>query len=277
MADEKVHIFISHISEEQVEAMRAKSYLEKVYRDRVEVFTATSWTSIAPGDDWFLKVQDAIEHADVMVVLCSADSVMRPWIQFETGAGWFAKRTKVIPICHKAMTPAALPEPIRRLQAVDINDTDEAAQLAKLAKAIRAVTDLPEPAHVDIEELAAAASDNPSQTLKGWVLRPGAHQGEELTATFKVGEVKAVDYKRAESAKLDPNDTIFVKLFLEPPTGQFVNAMASGQQASLFERLDGSSAVVQAKVAFVALHASDVYERSSPLIVVREARERVTG
>lgn len=70
------------------------------------MFTATSWTSIAPGDDWFSKIQDAIENADIMVVLCSADSVMRPWIQFETGAGWFSKRIKVIPICHKSMTPA---------------------------------------------------------------------------------------------------------------------------------------------------------------------------
>jgi hypothetical protein len=91
---EKIHIFLSHISEEQVEANKAKAYLDQVYKDRIEVFVASSWTSIPPGEDWFNCIADAIDKADIMIVFCSGDSVGSPWVQFETGAGWFAKKPR---------------------------------------------------------------------------------------------------------------------------------------------------------------------------------------
>lgn len=71
MPEAVVRIFISHISEEQVEATRAKEYLEAVFPKRIKVFIASSWTSIAPGEDWFQKIQDAIQNADIMLVLAS--------------------------------------------------------------------------------------------------------------------------------------------------------------------------------------------------------------
>ncbi len=278
MPEVVVRVFISHISEEQVEAARAKEYLEAVFPKRIQVFIASSWTSIAPGEDWFQKIQEAIQNADIMLVLASGDSVARPWLQFETGAGWFAKQTKVIPVCHKGMTPAALPDPIRRLQAVDINAETEAQQLSKLAAALRSVTDLPEPAALDIENLAPAASSDLSQMLKTWVLRPAAHKGQELTGTFRVGDVRAVDHSRAVSASLDPDDTLFVRLFVDPPTGQFVNAMASGNVATLFEKLDASNAVVRAKIKLIGAYKTDAgTDRSSPVIIVQTADERRTG
>lgn len=278
MPDTVVRIFISHISEEQVEATRAKEYLEAVFPNRIQVFIASSWTSIAPGEDWFQKIEEAIQNADIMLVLASGDSVARPWLQFETGAGWFAKQTKVIPVCHKGMTPAALPDPIRRLQAVDINAETEAQQLAKLAAAVRSVADLPEPAPLDIENLAPAASTNVSQMIKTWVLRPAAHKGQEVVGMFRVGDVRVVDHGRAVSASLDPEDSVFVRLFVEPPTGQFVNAMASGEEATLFEKLDASNAVVRAKIKLVGTHKGEATsDRPSPVIVVASAEERRTG
>ena len=91
MSDPKtVKVFISHISEEQAEAVKAKDYLEQVFAGQVEVFAASSWTSIAPGQDWFQCITEAIENAEIMVVLCSGDSVNRPWIQFETG--WMVRK-----------------------------------------------------------------------------------------------------------------------------------------------------------------------------------------
>lgn len=112
-------IFISHIADEHAEAARAKEFLDKSFGDNIEVFLASSWESIQPGDDWFKRIEEAISSADIMLVLASTESVNRPWIQFETGAAWFSKK-KVIPVCHKGMTPGALPEPIRRLEAIDI-------------------------------------------------------------------------------------------------------------------------------------------------------------
>jgi hypothetical protein len=47
-------------------------------------------------------------------------------------------------------------------------------------------------------------------------------------------------------AGLDPNDSLYVRLLVEPPNGQFVNSMAAGRTAALFERDDITGAVIQA-------------------------------
>jgi hypothetical protein len=274
MDDKKIQIFISHISEEQVEATRAKEYLELVFKDRVDVFLASSWSSIPPGEDWFNSILDAIGRADLMLVFASGDSVGRPWLQFETGAGWFAKKTKVIPVCHKGMTPAALPEPIRRLQAVDINASSEAEQFRKLATAIGKVADLPDSPAISVEELALGSGRKESASIKGWVLRPGSHIGEQLKGVFKVVMVGGADVVRANTAGLDPNDTLYVRLLVEPPNGQFVNAMATGKIASIFEREDIPGSVIQASLKLQAVLPADGPDRALPLIVVEGAELR---
>lgn len=273
MSEKKTNIFIAHIAEEHVEAERAKEYLEKVFPGRVDVFVASSSTSITPGDDWFTVISNAIERADLMLVLCSADSVGRTWVQFETGAGWFAKKTKVIPVCHKGMTPAGLPEPIRRLQAVDVNAEGEAEQLRKLADAVQRVADLPPAAMISVEDLGIATVGAPS--LKGWVLRPGAHIGEQIDGAFKVAMVGASDPERASKAGLDPSDTVFVRLLVEPPTGQFVNALAAGEVASIFEREDAPGTVFTVKIKLRAVHqAGAADDRPSPVITIENAKRR---
>lgn len=273
MTAEKTNIFISHIADERVEAERAKEYLEKVFSDHVEVFVASNWSSIAPGEDWFSVITVAIETANVMLVLCSADSVGRSWIQFETGAGWFSRKTTVIPVCHKGMTPGGLPEPISRLQAIDINAEGEAEQLKKLANAVQRVAGLPKPAEIAVGDLGISSTGTPS--LKGWVLRPAAHIGEEIEGVFKVASVGSADQDRASAAGLDANDTVFVRLLVEPPTGQFVNAMACDEIASVFEREDVPGAVFKAKIKLRAVYQSPGEDdRRSPVIVIEEAKKR---
>ncbi len=101
-------IFISHIADESADAARAKEVQEKTFGANVELFLASSWESIPPGEDWFRSIENAIQAADVMIVLASSESVLRPWILFETGAAWFSKK-KVVPICYRGMTPAHFP------------------------------------------------------------------------------------------------------------------------------------------------------------------------
>ncbi len=210
MAEKKVQVFISHISEEQVEASRAKEYLELAFKDHVEVFLASSWTSIPPGDDWFSSILKAI-----------------------------------------------------------------AEQFRKLSAAIRQVTDLPESPAISVEELALGRGRKETPSLKGWVLRPGSHLGEEISGVFKVGTVGAPDVSRATRAGLDPNDSLYVRLFVEPPNGQFVNAMATGVVASLLEREDITGSVLVAKLKLQAVSQTDEPgDRPSPIIVVEEAQVR---
>jgi hypothetical protein len=274
----KVNVFLSHIAEEQVEANKAKAYLEQVYKDQIDVFLASSWTSIPPGEDWFKCIADAITKADIMVVFCSGDSVGRPWVQFETGAGWFAKNTKVIPVCHKGMTPSSLPEPIRRLQAVDINSDNEATQLQKLAQAISRCAGLPEPKPISVEDMPLAAKGGAMPSLKGWILRPGAHKGEKIHDVFKVGGIGAADFARATIAGIDPNDSIYVRLYVEPPNGQYVNAMAQGKAASFFESDDIEGTIVIARLRLAGVFQGHGEEGSAtpvtPVIVIEEAKPR---
>jgi len=271
---QKVNIFISHISDEQSEASKAKDYLEQVFAGQVDVFLASSWASIAPGEDWFERITEALQKADLMIVFCSSDSITRPWIQFETGAGWFAKKkARIIPICHKGMTPRALPEPIRWLQAVDINADSEGERLNKLAEAIKVATGL-EASPIPVESVALSPRGSMA-SLTGWLIRPSAHISQRLEGTFKVGTVAACDPSRARAAALDPDDSIYVRLHVEPPTGQFVHAIAHADTALFFESDDIQGTVVKAELRLAAAfkgHGPD--ERPVPLIVVEKAERQ---
>lgn len=141
MVGKKLKIFISHTSDEKSEVNRAKAYLEKSFGDDIETFSASTWDSIPPGDDWFARIQDGINSADIVLVFASPDSISRPWINFETGAAWMQKK-KVIPVCWNGMTPNALPEPICRLQAVDVNSPKPLETYSKIVEAVRKVGEL---------------------------------------------------------------------------------------------------------------------------------------
>jgi len=182
---------------------------------------------------------------------------------------------KVIPVCHKGMTPAALPEPIRRLQAVDINAPTEAEQLRKLAEVVRQVADLPAPSPIPAEALPPGGSKSTVTSLRGWFVRPVGHVDEEFTGMFRLGNIASSDTARAEKAGLDPTDTIFVRLFQEPPTGQFLNCLAQGKVASLLERDDMEGGVIEGKLKLVsAFDSGPPDHKMVPLIVLQSARKR---
>ena len=56
-----------------------------------------------------------------MLVLCSNQSVLRPWVQFESGAAW-VRRIPLIPLCHSDMEPQKLPLPFYLLEATRLDD-----------------------------------------------------------------------------------------------------------------------------------------------------------
>ncbi len=273
-------IFISHIADESADAARAKGVLEKTFGENVELFLASSWESIPPGEDWFRSIENAIHDADVMIVLASSESVLRPWILFETGAAWFSKK-KVVPICYKGMTPSALPEPIRRLQAVDVNSTeqDENFSVPKLVEGIRIAADLPQPIPVSLQEAPSASGSGKNASMRAWMLRPTSHIGEEIDGVFKVGQVDTCDPSRAREAEVDPNDSLFVRLYLEPGTTgvTYINTIASGQTASFFERDDILGKAVAAKLKLKAIHQSFQGSETRPVPVIQILSSRLSG
>ena len=56
-----------------------------------------------------------------MLVLCSAKSVQRPWINFETGFG-SARGVEVIPVCYAGQDKGQLPAPLSFYQGLNLRD-----------------------------------------------------------------------------------------------------------------------------------------------------------
>ena len=114
-------IFLSHISEEGSLASLIKDRLEADFLSLIEVFVSSDTRSIPPGDAWLKAVDQNLSQASALIVLASPESVRRPWITFETGAGW-ARKVPTIILCHSGMSPGVLPLPLGQLQSFQPSD-----------------------------------------------------------------------------------------------------------------------------------------------------------
>lgn len=113
-------VFISHIVEEKQLAIRLADLLREHYGDEIGVFASSDIESVAAGTQWLQAIETALVDARVVIVLCSKESVLRPWIYFETGAGWI-KGIPVIPLCHSGLRVDRLAPPLGSLQAIELH------------------------------------------------------------------------------------------------------------------------------------------------------------
>jgi hypothetical protein len=125
-----IKLFISHISEESDIAILLKHHITRDFGDHVDVFASSDSTSVHAGDIWLTAIKDALCDAAALIVLCSAHSVSRAWVQFELGGAWL-KDVPIIPICHSGMTPSALPTPLSWLQGLVLNNEEHLRKLYK--------------------------------------------------------------------------------------------------------------------------------------------------
>jgi hypothetical protein len=115
---DKPYVFISHITEEAKLAELFKTHIQKDFLGLIDVFVSSDNTSISVGSKWLNDVDTALKAAKVELIVCSEESVKRPWINFEAGAGW-VKGIPVVPICHTGMRVVDLPIPLNMLQAIE--------------------------------------------------------------------------------------------------------------------------------------------------------------
>ena len=113
-------IFLSHISEEASIAEVLKDWIESTFLGQSEVFASSDTDDLPAGNKWIDEIDQALDSAVAFLVLCSAASLKRPWIQLETGWGWI-KGLPIIPICHSGQKKDDLPMPISTFQALEIN------------------------------------------------------------------------------------------------------------------------------------------------------------
>ncbi len=120
---DKPKVFISHITEERQLAELIKTQVQKDFLGLLDVFVSSDSISIAVGSKWLNEIDEALQSAQVELILCSHDSVRRPWVNFEAGAGW-VKGIPVVPVCHTGMRPVDLPIPLNMLQSIEASDKD---------------------------------------------------------------------------------------------------------------------------------------------------------
>lgn len=124
----RLEVFVSHRT---VEAKFADALRSQLTRDFIGIpnfFISTDVTSVPAGSQWFAEVVAALQRADLLLALCSAQSVKLPWINYETG-GACARNVEVIPLCHSGMTPDQLPVPLAMLEGVLLTDAKDLEKL----------------------------------------------------------------------------------------------------------------------------------------------------
>ena len=116
-------IFISHIQEEFQVALVLKKWIQSAFADLCEVRVSTDPEHIPALAQYLEQNQQASLDAKALLILCSPNSVQRPWLSFEVGCAWMQK-ISIIPICYSGLSPAELPQPLATFTGFDLNQKD---------------------------------------------------------------------------------------------------------------------------------------------------------
>jgi TIR domain len=147
----KLEVFVSHLTVESKFADLLRSSLTTDFIGLVSFFVSTDATSIPVGSQWFGNIIAALNRADLLLVICSRESVRRQWIQYEAG-GAGVRGIDVIPLCHSGIAVEQLPVPLSMSEGALLTS---AKGLEKLYAKISAMLGSAVPS-ADFEALARA-------------------------------------------------------------------------------------------------------------------------
>ncbi|MBI2359082.1 MAG: toll/interleukin-1 receptor domain-containing protein [Deltaproteobacteria bacterium] len=116
-------VFISYIHEEQRIAQAVQALLKQNLQPIVPngVFLSADDWQVFAGEIWLERIAYELREASVVVLMLSAESVVRPWVNFEAGAAWLAKKA-LIPVCFGGLTKGRMPKPYSGIQGLDLPD-----------------------------------------------------------------------------------------------------------------------------------------------------------
>jgi hypothetical protein len=154
--------FISHTSSEARLAICLKEWIETTFLGHIAVFVSSDKRDIRAGDKWFQEIDGALNTAKVQIVICSPNSLTRPWIHFESGCAWI-RGIPVIPVCHSGITKDTLPSPLSTFQGLTLEKSFSEQFIAALANHFQ-IEKLPRISftEMDSELLKAASIAQPS-------------------------------------------------------------------------------------------------------------------
>ena len=157
-------IFISHIHEHGKLSSVLTDEIARLLLGGVGFFVSSDRVSITGGDKWLDKVETALKNAAIVMVICTKESVHRPWVNFEAGGAWMIKK-RVVPLCFGGLQPSDLPQPLASRQAYDGADSDDLVDLVKLI-AREAGLDAPDFAADTLVEKLVQALSAPEESIE---------------------------------------------------------------------------------------------------------------
>ncbi len=133
-------VFVSHITAEGEVAQLFKNLVSAHFLGLIDVFVSSDGQTISMGQRWLDSITKALNDCVIEIVVASPESVTRPWVNFEAGAGW-VRNIPVIPLCHSGLVPSALPVPLNLLQSARATDQADLKRIFDvLAKALGGTT-----------------------------------------------------------------------------------------------------------------------------------------
>jgi hypothetical protein len=111
-------IFVSHASTDQELAKVIAAEIEAC-QPGLKVFLASRAGDIRAGAEWLFSVQGALREASAYLILLTPNSVLRPWVSFETGAAWFSGKTCILARAA-GLKPEEIPLPLASKQVYSL-------------------------------------------------------------------------------------------------------------------------------------------------------------
>ncbi|MFD4591478.1 MULTISPECIES: TIR domain-containing protein [Streptomyces] len=154
----KPSVFLSYAVQDEPEARRLEQALGLTGID--------IWTDkmLRAGDQWAQVISEALENADVILVLISPSSLASQWVTREWQFALMRSK-RVIPVLVHGATYADLPPALAVIQGIRFNG-DDPAVIREIAAAIQSLSGSAEPSPVQNLDTQKIIEDTLSRTLE---------------------------------------------------------------------------------------------------------------
>ncbi len=122
-------VFLSHAAKDQEIAISLKRAIENAVPGS-DVFVSSDTEDLHPGDDWVKKILEKLQEARMLLILSTERGLHRPWVWFETGAGW-RSGLRMIPCCLGSVRKNELFAPFSSYQALNVDENRDLLDLLR--------------------------------------------------------------------------------------------------------------------------------------------------
>lgn len=128
-------IFFSHSSKDKSSLIRLKDSFVQKTGGSIEVFLSSDGQSIRLGRNWVYKIQEALEHAKILLAFLTPSALQSNWMFFESGF-CYAKNIRIVPVGFKGVDLITLSPPLSLFQGFNIKSEDGLNNIIALANEV---------------------------------------------------------------------------------------------------------------------------------------------